>query len=87
MVRRGRAIPQIPHPALISSLAIETTTHPGLIPQEVAGTSRQYPLNAATRRSESPAVAGNPRLSPLSPEAPKIGLSRRRSRVRVPSLP
>src|SRR5205823_5221171 len=36
---------------------------PALIPQEVAGTSRQYPLNLATRRSESPAVAGNPRLS------------------------
>ena len=54
----------------VSSLAIETTTHPALIPQELAGTSRQYPLIPATRRSESPAVGGNPRRSPLSPQAP-----------------
>ena len=72
---------------VISSLAIETTTHPALIPQEVAGTSRQYPLNPATRRSESPGVAGNPRLIPVQPASGKTGLSRRRSRVRVPSLP
>jgi hypothetical protein len=71
MVRRGSRDPADTAFGADLVLAIETTTHPALIPRKVAGTSRQYRLKAATRRSESPAVAGNPRLSPLSPEAPR----------------
>jgi hypothetical protein len=70
MVRRGSRDPTDTASSAVSSLAIETTTHLALIPQELAGTSRQYPLIPATRRSESPAVARNPRLFPLGPQAP-----------------
>ena len=61
----------------VSSLAIETTTHPALIPQELAGTSRQYPLIPATRRSEAlllPEIPAYPRSArkrhdrPVTPE-------------------
>ena len=56
-----------------------------------AGETRKLPPNPADPRkptgTESPAQGGNPRLSPLSPGSAKTGLSRRRSRVRVPSLP
>ena len=45
------------------------------------------PANPRNARFERPALAGNPRLSPLSPGSAMTGLSRRRSRVRVPSLP
>jgi hypothetical protein len=47
----------------------------------------RHPDNRHSRntRSESRGHGGNPRLSPLSPKA-KTGLSRRRSRARVPSL-
>src|SRR6266498_2801564 len=51
-------------------LSAKTTVHPALVPQEVGGTSRRHPRIPATARSKSPALAGNPRLSPLSPEAP-----------------
>ena len=54
------------HPA---AFAMEATSYPALIPHEGAGTSRPYPLIAATRRAECPARAANPRLSPLNPEA------------------
>jgi putative flavoprotein involved in K+ transport len=47
-----------------------TTLHPAHIPREVAASSRRSPAIPARRRAESPALAANPRLSPLSPEAP-----------------
>lgn len=49
---------------------IGATPHPALIPQEDAASSRQHPRLPATAGSERPAHGGNPRLSPLSPEAP-----------------
>jgi hypothetical protein len=48
-------------PAHIPSFAIPTTLHPALIPQEAAGSSRQYPPIPAMPGSESPALVGNPR--------------------------
>jgi hypothetical protein len=63
--RQGRAIER--DPVLFATLA---TTHPALIPQEVPGSSRTAPQIPATPEAESPALGGNPRLSPLSPEAP-----------------
>ena len=55
-------------PGLVASW---TTSHPALIPHEVAGGPRPHPLIPATAPSKSPARAGNPRLSPLGPEAPR----------------
>ena len=43
---------------------------PALIPYEVAGGPRRHPLIPATAPSKSPARAANPRICPLSPEAP-----------------
>jgi hypothetical protein len=63
--RQGRAIER--DPVLFATLA---TTHPALIPQEVPGSSRTAPQIPATPEAESPALGRNPRLSPLSPEAP-----------------
>jgi len=50
--------------------ADETTDHPALIPHEPPGDPRRHPQIPATGRAERPALDGNPRLSPLSPEAP-----------------
>jgi hypothetical protein len=55
-------------------------------PAEPAGTSRRRPLIPARQLAKSPAHAGNPAYSGQPGDA-KTGLSRRRSRVRVPSLP
>jgi len=55
----------------LDTFTIEATTHPALIPQEAAGSSRWRPRIPATARSKEPALAGNPRLSPLSPQAPR----------------
>ena len=41
--------------------------HPAHIPQEVAVRPREHPAIPARYGSESPALAGNPRLLPLSP--------------------
>jgi hypothetical protein len=64
----------------------KTTPHPAHIPREVAGSSHRRPEIPASQVAKRPAHAGNPRPRPPSPEPP-TGLSRRRSRVRVPSLP
>jgi hypothetical protein len=56
------------HPAAFSSW---TTKHPALIPQEAAASSRLHPPIPVSPGSESPAHAGNPRLSPLRPEVPR----------------
>jgi hypothetical protein len=60
------------------SFAMQTTSYPALISHEAAGNSRRRPQIPARRKAESPALArkallsaGNPRLSPLSPEAPR----------------
>jgi putative PIN family toxin of toxin-antitoxin system len=53
-----------------ASLAARTTAHPALIPQEAGGSSRLYPAIPATPDANSPAHGGNPRLFPLSPQAP-----------------
>ena len=57
------------------------------MPQEVPGSSRTTPPIPATREAESPALGGNPRLSPLSPEAPRPACHAGGRGVRVPSLP
>ena len=61
-------------------------THPADIPQEIVGSSRRSPAMPANHRDRSPALAGNPRLSPLSSEAPRPACHAG-GRVRVPSLP
>ncbi len=53
------------------AFATKATTYPALIPQEVAGSSRPLPAIPATAESERPAHDANPRLSPLSPQAPR----------------
>jgi hypothetical protein len=68
------------------SLASKTTAHPALIPQEVAGTSRRHPQIPAPQRCEHLLTPAIPADSP-QPGSVMTGLSRRRSRVRVPSLP
>jgi hypothetical protein len=45
------------------SFAIQATTHPALIPQEVAGHRRRHPRIPAAEGSKAPARAGNPRRS------------------------
>ncbi len=60
---------------------------PALIPQEVAGSHRDYPAVPATAVSKDPAHGGNPRLSPVSPQVPRPVCHAGGSRVRVPSLP
>jgi hypothetical protein len=50
--------------------ADETTPHPALIPHEAPGYPLRHPRIPARRKSESPALARDPRLSPLSPQAP-----------------
>src|SRR5918996_1507504 len=57
-----------PHRALFATWA---TAHPALIPHEAPGNPRPHPRIPATIRAQSPAVAANPRRSPLSPEAPR----------------
>src|SRR6266545_5620598 len=57
------------HPAHIRLSTAEATAHPAQIPREVAAGSRLSPAIPASSREESPALAGNPRLSPLSPQA------------------
>jgi hypothetical protein len=61
--------------------------HPALIPREPAGSSRSAPRIPATPGSESPAHGRKSPPIPAQPASAKTGLSRRRSRVRVPSLP
>jgi hypothetical protein len=74
------------HTAHISLSSSEATPHPAYIPQEVAGTSRRHPRipqagwrNVTSWRKSPP--------TPAQPGSAMTGLSRRRSRVRVPSLP
>jgi hypothetical protein len=74
------------HPAR-PAFAEKATRHPALIPQEVAGSSRRNPAIRASRRTKDPAHEGNPRPIPAQAGTAMTGLSRRRSRVRVPSLP
>ena len=52
-------------------LTATTTRHPADIPQEDAGSSRPPPPIPASPRLERPALPGDPRLSPLSPEPPR----------------
>ena len=72
--RRGRARRTNARPGMSRAgsalFAAAATEHPAHIPQEVAGSSRRHPPIPATPRSKSPALAGNPCLSPLSPKAP-----------------
>jgi len=74
------------------SFAIKATPHPALIPQEAAASSRRWPAIPATPRAEHPASDGNPRLSPLRPQAPRPachaggrGFESRRSRRKHPA--
>jgi hypothetical protein len=65
----GRDLPRASraHPA---TFATKTTAHPAQIPHEVARSTRAHPPIPATSGSASPAHAGNPRLSPPTPQAP-----------------
>jgi len=65
-----------------------TTLYPAYIPREVAGSSRRPPVIPASNRAKGPALAGNPRLFPTSPETPRPachaggrGFESRRSRL------
>jgi hypothetical protein len=51
------------------SLRLRQRVHPAYIPQEAPGDPRPHPRIPATPRAEGPALAGNPRLSPCSPQA------------------
>jgi hypothetical protein len=51
-------------------LSCTARPHPVLIPHEVPGNFRRCPVIPAARGRERPAYAGNPRLSPLTPEEP-----------------
>ena len=74
------------NPRTFCSFANETTAYPALIPHEAAASSRRRPAIPATPGAEGPARAGSPPI-PAQAASDKTGLSRRRSRVRVPSLP
>ena len=84
---RGRAflpLGRSVHPPL----TVVTTPHPAHIPPEGAGSSRRSPTIPARSLAKSPALAGNPRLLPLNPEAPRPachaggrGFESRRSRL------
>jgi hypothetical protein len=69
------------------AFSTRTTPHPALIPQEAAGSSRQSPPIPATSGSERPAQRRESPPIPAYPASAMTGLPRRRSRVRVPSLP
>jgi hypothetical protein len=56
----------------------KTTLYPAYVPREVAGSSRRHPVIPASQLAKS---------TPAQPGNAKTGLSRRRSRVRGPSLP
>jgi hypothetical protein len=68
------------------TVAVQTTTHPAYIPQEVDGDCRLLPVIPASARGKPCSCPESP-LTPAYPGSTKTGLSRRRSRVRVPSLP
>jgi hypothetical protein len=81
---RGQGAATIPHTA--PSFAEKATTHPALIPQEVPGSSRKAPRIPATLGQNALVSPGSPPI-PAQLGSAMTGLSRRRSRVRVPSLP
>jgi hypothetical protein len=67
-------------------LSAKTKPHAAHVPQEVAGSSRRSPAIPARLWPKSPALV----VIPAYPRSARKGhdrLSRRRSRVRVPSLP
>ena len=74
------------------SFSSSTTIYPACIPRDVAGSFRRYPAIPAKARTQSPALAGNPRFSPPRPELPRPachaggrGFESRRSRKRPAS--
>ncbi len=79
-----RALSSRTHPAPFTERA---TPHPALIPQEVAGSSRPMPGNPRNATVGKPCSRRESPPIPAQPASTKTGLSRRRSRVRVPSLP
>jgi hypothetical protein len=73
---------------LPASLRLRQRAHPADIPQELAGSSRPGPVIPASSWPKRPALAGNPRLFPASPEPPRPachaggrGFESRRSRL------
>ena len=89
LARSPRSEPR--HPAHIplrfTLFAIQATTHPALIPHEAAGSSRPSPRIPANGRVEEACSQREYPPIPAQAASAKTGLSRRRSRVRVPSLP
>ena len=82
----------------IHSRATGSRAHPAVFAQTGNYSSRADPARGSrtppnapacppTTGAQDPAHAANPRVCPLSPQSAMTGLSHRRSRVRVPSLP
>ena len=65
----GTFVPRV-SPRCARKFAEKATRHPALVPQEMPRSSPTVPRIPATTGTQSPAHGGNPRLSPLSPEAP-----------------
>jgi hypothetical protein len=73
-------------PAHLAAFTGKPTSHPVLIPRDVAGHPRPRPSipgNAEWKGLLLPQILAYP----AQPASAKTGLSRRRSRVRAPSLP
>ena len=66
--KRANRISPLPSSRLLTDA---TTRHPAQIPQKVAGSPGRCPAIPARPQPTGPALAGNPRLLPPSPEAPR----------------
>ena len=84
--RSGRRPRSATSLALLRAFALWATLHSALIPHEVAGSSHPDPVTPASRWPKT-LLAGQIPVYPAQPASARTGLSRRRSRVRVPSLP
>jgi predicted dithiol-disulfide oxidoreductase (DUF899 family) len=94
-------LPRAPNPSLASNAASRTapaglataTEHPALIPQEVAGSSRQSPAIPATPESKDPAHGRNPahpraaRKRQDRPVTPQVAGSSHVAPVEAPASP
>ncbi len=69
------------------AFTMKATSHPALTPQEALASSRLYPPVLAPAGSQESLLLPRVPAYPAQPVTAKTGLSRRRSRVRVPSLP
>jgi hypothetical protein len=82
---RPRRCPRMPQPSRASPT--KTTSDPARIPREVAGSLSRRPVIPASQVPKKSCSWQKSPPTPAQPGSAKTGLSRRRSRVRVPSLP